>query len=198
MTKLRQQVGAGTRCQEGRAALCASWLRCASLGAAMRLAVGRCGCCAQRDARVCLLLGAANSWAATLTPLAPAQPPHPHAPALRARQVVKLEKALQPLEQHLEQPGEQQLQQQLGERLEEAQQQQREQVQQLAAPAAGPFANNAAHSGPNGLSNGNGSNGAVAAALNGVVAGHQHVANGHAPATPAAAGPARATLPWQR
>lgn len=114
------------------------------------------------------------------------------------QQVVKLEKALQPLEQHLEQPGEQQLQQQLGERLEEAQQQQQEQVQQLAAPAAGPFANNAAHSGPNGLSNGNGSNGAVAAALNGVVAGQQHVANGHAPVTPAAAGPARATLPWQR
>ncbi|KAL4447301.1 hypothetical protein ABPG77_007334 [Micractinium sp. CCAP 211/92] len=118
------------------------------------------------------------------------------------QQVEKLENALQPLEQYLEQPAaaaaQQQLPQQLEQRLEEAQQQQRDRVQQLSngsAPAAAPaFANGAAPAGVNGLSNG--TNGAVA--LNGATAGHQHAMNGHAPAVPAAAGPARATLPWQR
>ncbi|KAL4443591.1 hypothetical protein ABPG75_011328 [Micractinium tetrahymenae] len=133
------------------------------------------------------------------------------------QQVLKLEKALQPLEQYLEQPGAggalQQQQQQrelLEQRLEEAQQQQRERVQQLAAAApaaangaapaasvpgaAAPFANGAAHGSLNGLS----SNGvAAAAALNGAAAGQQHAVNGHASAAPAAA-PTRATLPWQR
>ena len=135
-------------------------------------------------------------------PRAPSSPSSPAALLHPAWQVMKLEKALQPLEQYLDHPGvvaaAHELPQQLEQRLEEAQQQQRERVQQLsangAAPAAAPYANGAAPAGLNGLSNG--SNGAVASALNGAAAGQQHAMNGHASASPAAAGPARSSVTY--